>query len=50
MDDGGRYFTVHRPTAHEGVGRALRSIYRQADELLPAEMADLIKKLNEVRT
>lgn len=45
-----RYFTVGPPVAHEGVGRALRSIYRrQADDVLPPEMIDLLNRLDDTR-
>lgn len=34
------------PSPHEGVGRALRSAYRGGTDRLPAEMVDLLAKLN----
>ena len=34
------------PSPHEGLGRALRSAYRDGTRHLPAEMIALIEKLN----
>jgi hypothetical protein len=41
-----RYFTISRPTAHEGISRALRRAYRQRENELPVEMMELLGKLN----
>lgn len=47
-DEGPRYYTVYRPTAHEGLGRALRNAFRQPENHLPPELVDLIGKLNRI--
>ncbi|HKX22372.1 MAG TPA: hypothetical protein VJM81_03760 [Rhizorhapis sp.] len=48
-EDGTRYLTVHRPAAHDGVGRALRSAFRQPENGLPSELIELLGKLNQFR-
>lgn len=48
-EDEPRYYTIQRPTAQEGIGRALRSVYRQsADDSLPFDMIDLLSRLDRI--
>lgn len=50
LDDDIRFYTVPRPAADEGVGRALRAVYYPpADDALPPEMIDLLSRLDGVR-
>lgn len=50
LDMESRYYTVHRPTAHEGIGRALRNVYRHlTDDALPPDMRDLLNRLDGAR-
>jgi hypothetical protein len=40
---------VHRPTPHEGLGRALRNAFRHQDGALPPDLADLMGTLSHIR-
>lgn len=42
------FIRVARPTAAEGVGRALQAVYRSGDDL-PAGFRPLVERLNRVR-
>ena len=48
-EEGSRYFTVHRPGPHDGLGRALRNAFRHQDGALPPDLADLMGTLNHIR-
>jgi hypothetical protein len=48
LEDGTRYYTIPRPTAQEGIGRALRTVYRKpTNDALPPEMIDLLNRLDQ---
>jgi hypothetical protein len=43
-----RYYTVPVPPKYEGVGRALRDAYCLARSGMPADMAELLTKLDRL--
>src|SRR3546814_2068787 len=49
-EDRNQYFAVCRPPIHEGVGRALRAAYQDQETATPLDMAELIGKLDRIRS